>query len=337
MLTRILVPTKRLRDSLSVLRPLFPKGSKTVPVGLNVENGELTITCTQGIIYQDSIEIDDLNATEHVTVLYFDITSLLYEDDETALEFGQVAVSLSNSAFEVSLHFGYSVVSPVTFELPEFRTIESTIYVDSIKTLAAMNLNKLYNTVAPLVFENTVVLQKYPNTWVQMKADGFGVRATIDVDHAKLLNVFAPKEIAVAKGSTLLFRKDNTLLQIPYKVNTDSKKITNLLDGMKVQCTVNPGKYLERLMSISKVDSKAHAQITVYTGGIKTTVTAESVNLSASAGESLTDVVSVFHYPILVWIAFLKALGSNYIEILTGGEKICLRSSVTVIVTRVLP
>lgn len=330
------VKASDLNKAISAINPLFPKGSAAIPIGLYVRKGHLKIVCLQGVVYQADIPVDDDFADYSATIMYYNITPLLPSSGELYLEFTPVSVILTGDGVEAEFSFGYSIVAEQNFSGLVFTSVSSSTYLDSFSHLLNLGLDKLYGLISPVVVMGDVSLQKFPNTWVQVRSNGLPFNATLDIEHVRLITKFMPTQVCTSIPNTLVFKNATSVLQVPCKNNVDNKKITELMSDMGDPIQINIKYYLERIRSMIKVDSKTHCKISIYNTGIKTTVAHENTSISISAGKTDGEVIKVCHLPIQVWSSLLKGLSAETIQILIGGDKLCLRTTTMIIVTRVL-
>jgi hypothetical protein len=325
-----------LLKALNALTPLFPKGTSEMPIGFHLAQGRLKIVCLSGVIYQSSLVTYDELAVGHATVLYHDITPLVPTSGQVVIEFTPISVIITGDGFSVELPFGYSVVEEQDFSKIVFSSISSTGFSESLKRLLNMNIEKLYNTISPITINNGLALQRFQNTWIQVRVLGLPFEAVLDSEHVKLLVKFSPTEYYVANNSTLIFKNPTGILQLPCKASTDHSKITDLMEDLGEPVQLNLEKYLDKVKQMVKIDSKQHCKITVYKNGLKTTISYNNTTMSVYSGDVESEVVAVTHLPLTLWITYLRGLDSSVIQILVGGGKICLRTQSMVIVARVL-
>lgn len=322
--------------ALSTLRPLFPKGSSEMPIGLHMEAGVLKIVCLQGLVYQASVPVDDNLAINHATVMYYDISTLLPSTGDLELEFTPVGVSLCGHGIEAEFPLGYSVVEEQDFSKLVFSSIANSGFSEGLNRLLNMNLEKLYNQISPIAIHGEISLQRFQNVWVQVRSLGLPFTSVLDSDHVKLLIKFAPLEVCTSIPGTLVFKNSVGIMQLPCKPDNDSGKITDFMQDLGEPVQLTTKSYLERVKQIAKVDSKTQCKITLYKSGLKTTVTRNNTSVSVSTGETDSEVLQVCHLPMQVWLTYLRGLDSETIQILIGGGKICLRTQSMIIVARVL-
>lgn len=325
-----------LRKVFINLSSLLPKGTNTMPVGVHIKSGTVTIVALQGCVYQAEVPTTDLDAIHDVTIMYHDISPLLVGCNRIEFEVTPSSLIVNGEDFSVEFPFGYSSVAVQNFSNVSFKELNNYAYLDSFKKLISMNLDKLYNVASPIIILGDVALQKYGNTWVQVRTTGLSVNATVDLDHIRLLLKFVPTGVCISTPNTLLFKNKYSVLQLPCKRNIDSSLITDLMKDMTEPVTVNVKSYLERVKNIAKLESKQHCNIIVCEKGLKTTVTNAQSTVSVSTGDASSKVQKVVQLPMQLWLSCLRGLDADVIQILTGGDKICLRTQSVIIVTHAL-
>lgn len=330
------VKSADMLHALETLVPLFPTGQKSMPVGMYVKNGKLTIVCLSGSVYQADVDIDNYTLDYEATILYHDITPLLHMSGEMFIEFSQVGMSIKSDDVDCNFTFGYSMVAKQNFDNYIFRGINSDNYYTGLHDILNLGLTKLYNIPTPIILMDNYALQKFPNTWVQTRTPNLGLRTMLDQEHVRLLLRFKPTGVCSTSNNTLVFRNSYAYLQIPCKPLTDDKLITSLMEQLGEPTQLELRSYTDKVRLASRLNTKATCSVAVHKSGLKTTVSYESSSVSVIAGNLESEVLKVFKLPVQVWLAFLKVLDSNTIQILIGGEKICLRTQAIIIVTRAL-
>jgi len=325
-----------LRKVLTTIKPLFPKSTTEIPLGLQMSNGKLNIVCLQGLVFQSTIPVDDVLALNTATILYHDISTLLPSEGDIDIEFTPTHIYVYAKDFDVKFPVGYSVVEEQDFSKLAFSSINNSGFVEGFSRLLNMNLEKLMNQVSPIVVRNGLALQRFHNIWVQVRTTGLTFNAVLSTDHIKLLNKFVPSEVCTSIPGTLVFRNSTGILQLPCKPDNDTSKVTELMNDLGEPVNLHIRSYLERVKQIAKLDTKAHCNITLYKEGLKTTVSNNQVELSVKLGNTEHDVLQVCKLPIQLWITLLRGLDADIIQVLIGGGKICLRTGSTVILARVL-
>lgn len=331
------VDTSSLKNTLANLSNLFPKGSQSMPIGIHIRKGVMTIVCIQGCIYQADVMVDDTDFVADVTILYHDITPLMHKCVNVFFDITSTSLIMIGDNFEAEFVFGYSSVEVQKFNNILFKKIPNTQHLlMGLNSIIRMNLSKQYGKISPIHILGDVSLQKYGNTWVQVRTTGVPIDATIDYEHVKLLMKFMPLEVFTDFNNTLIFKNNYAILQIPCKKNFDKTLITDLMTDMSNCVTVDIENYIERVKNIAKLDSKQRCRIVIHDNGLSTSVNYENTNVRVSTGNISTEVLSVVELPIQLWLSFLNGLDSTRIQILTGGDKICLRTQYVIIVTHAL-
>ena len=326
-----------LHDVLFDISPLIPSGSTEVPIGFHLIGDTLTIVCVAGCVYQSELSVNNEDNTEaHCTVLYHDITAVLHTKEELQLEFMPVGLSITGSDFDITLPMGYSVVDIQEVPVKEFKAIPNQGYLEGFKTLTHVGLDKLFKVNEPVIVNKDISIQKYPCVWIQTRTIGLPFEAVLDMAHIKLLTRFKPTHVSDDRPGTLVFKNEHSVLQLPAKVNNTTESFVSLIEDMKDTVQLDITHYVDRIKAATKTDSKSHCKVTLYAGGIKTSVSHNKIEMALKCGNTSSDVVTVFSMPLQLWLTMLRCLDSDVIEILAGGQKICLRTLTTAIVAHVL-
>lgn len=337
MSTVLEVKASDIRKCFQELSMLIPKGAKELPVGISLQAGNLHVISTTGCVYIHSIDVDDTLSMEYVTILFHNVAALLSnEKDNVTLDFSPIGLTITGETFEVDFKKGYSVVEEPTFNDISFKGMQDSGWDNNLNKLIGMNLEKVYSAIRPITFYSDVAVQKYPNTWVQVRTLGIKDSMLLDTDHVRLLTHFNPTMYAKVGKDSMLFCRGNSFLQLPIKEVTSSNLVLDMMKDLGDPVTITLGHYLEQLRNVAKVSSRAQCKVTITEKGISTTVTEDGASISTHTGDIHAKVLKVFNIPIAVWITFLKALGTDSIQILVGGEKLCLRNHSMIILTRVL-
>lgn len=337
MSTVVSVRAYKFRKCLQYLSPIFPKGTTEIPLGINLSKGKLTLTCTTGCVFQAVLDVDSQDTATATVIYYSTIGSFLPGEENIDIEFLPTGIQLSGDNFEVTLPMGYSTVLPYDFGKHYFKDIESLIYKDNMTTLLGMNLDKLYSKPRPIAIYQDVAVLKYPNTWVQIRTTGLSFVGSLDPEHVRMLCKFEPTRLSADEGNTLILQNDFATLRLPCRTDIEENNFVSLLKDMDKTLMLSFDGYLEKLRNASKIDSKSMCKLTIYEEGVKTTISVASTSMAVKAGKTDGDVLSVVHLPLQVWLAFIKALGNGVVQILVGGDKLCLRNQSLVILTRVVP
>ncbi len=332
----IVVSAASFTNILSTLRVLVPKGDTEMPIGVYVNNGVLTIVCTQGCVYQAEVEIDDITTVAETTVLYRDISTLVPMTGEVELEFNSTYMSIHGEGFDADFPAAFSVVEKYNFSEVTFVEITSSMYLSGLMTILGTGLERLYNKISRIMIWDSVAVQKFPNVWIQVRANGLPVEAVLDTSHVKLLTQFSPTKVSISDASTLVFSNKTATLQLPCRPVQDKTKITELMSDMTPVSQFNISSYLEKLRSAVRFGAKEHCKIALHSSGIRTILSHSNVSVKVSMGDIHSDVVGVFELPIQLWLSLLRGIGSENVEVLYGGNKVCLRTPFTIIVAHVL-
>ena len=110
--------------------------------------------------------------------------------------------------------------------------------------------------------------------------------------------------------------------------------ISTTLSSMQKPVDLYLSKYVDSVKGLAKLSNKAICNLIVFENGLQTTIDEAGANMSVMCGER-GNVVGTAQMPINAWINFLRALGSEHIQLLVGGDLLCLRNQFLIILTHV--
>lgn len=318
------------------LKPLFPKGTSDMPIGMYVRDSHLRVTCVQGCVYQAEIPIDDALAIASATVIYKDISDLVPTSGELTVEFANVCVEVTGSNLELVLPIGYSVVEEQDFTKLVFSSIDTSMSRDGLNRIIGMGLEKLYGVISPISIKENVSLQRFQNIWVQTRTIGLGFESLLDTEHIKLILNFGPTQFCRDSKKSLVFKNSIGYLQVPCSSDNDKSVITELMQDLGDPITLVITNYLDKVRQISKLNVKAQCKVVIYEKGLKTVISQNNITIGVATGDTQTKVLSTCSLPISLWVTMLKGLDAETIQVLVGGGKICLRTQYIIILARAL-
>lgn len=329
------VNQQELKVVLESLTPLFPQGSKEIPVGFHFSGYQLTIVCLQSVVYQAQLELQE-SLTSYCTIMYNNIAPLLEKTGFVKLEVTPVSLIIHGGDFDVEFPFGYSNVEEQDIPSEGYKPITQSMYYTGFRAILNIGLDKLYKLDPPIQLNEGIAVQKFPNVWLQVRTPGLPICTTIDRTHLKLIQNFNPQAVCDEVPGVLTFMNRNAVLQIPCKAANSSSSVTDLLSDMDSEITLRLGNYYERLNVATKVSGNTPCKISIREDGITTTVMSNGVQVSLSCGANEGEFLNAVQLPLQLWMAFLKGIETNTFQILVGGDKICLRTQNLIIVTHVL-
>ena len=335
MSTVIAFDSKEMCNSILMLSSMFPRGSMEMPVGLQLADGYLTVSCFQGCAYTNRFPVHS-NEVFSVTILYHDISALITQSTDLTLIYDMVGVTIKGPDFDAHFSIGYSTVKPQLVDQMLFHDIQGSQYADTLRTLWSLNLEKLYNIASPIVIKHNVALQRYPNTWVQVKALGLPFTAVLDVEHVKLVVKFKANAVSTDTSGMLVFKNRTAYLHVPCRVDNNNVSVADLMHGLGEPHKLVLGNYVDKVRQASRIDPKSSAKIVLYDGGLKTEIVTGQTTISIANGSTEGTPLLVCNYPMPLWLALLKSLGDGVVQFLVGGDKLCMRTGTIVILTRVL-
>lgn len=334
MSTVLTLPAKELKECFSALSLIAAKGSQLTPVSLILKDQKLSFVCLQGCIVQGSIAVAS-NEIANAVFMYYDVTPIMPPSGNVDVALYDYGVTVAGESFTCSFPTGYSDVTEFEFSDHKFTKIENNAYIDSFRVMLGMNLDKLYSKPVPVTVFGNVAVVKHSCCYVQTRMYNLPYKAQIDAEHVKMIMKFKPWEVSASSPNTLVFRKGNIVLQIPCRTGIGENDFPEFLKDMKTVCMVNAGGLYEKVNYTAKVSSKSKCTILTTARGIKISVNIDNASSSISNGDMSGDITFTTFFPISTLLAFLRAIGDDTMEILTGGELLCLRTQNLIILVRV--
>lgn len=334
-MSTVVVNQGELKVVLESITPLFPQGSREIPVGFHFNGDHLTIVCLQSVVYQAEIELQE-NLTTYCTIMYNNIAPLLEKTGFVELEVTPVSLIIRGGDFEIEFPFGYSDVEEQDIPADGYKPMSAAMYFNGFRSILNIGLEKLYKLDPSIILDGDIAVQKFPNVWLQVRTPGLPICTTIDRTHLKLIQNFSPQAVCDEVPGVLTFMNKNSVLQIPCKASNTSTNVMDVLGDMHDEVTLHLGNYFDRLNVATKVSGNSPCRIAIHEDGIVTTVVSGGVQVSLSCGANDGKLLNTIQLPLQLWMAFLKGIETNTFQILVGGDKICLRTQSLIIVTRVL-
>lgn len=337
MSTIIEVSTNELSSCFSELALLIPKGSKDLPVGIDLQAGILSFYHNAGTVYLHTIEVEG-NEVEHCTVLFYNISELLTAtgDNTTCLEFLDTGLHIYNSIADLQLSHGYSTVTYPELPNAGYINLPATGWKDNLQTVLNMGLDKLYMKTEPIIVAENESVLKYANTWVKCRTPALSLNKILDIEHIRLLNKFNPNSYQILSRDSILFKHGNALLLLPCKTPTDLKDTEEFfrvtMSKLSEPVTISVSHYNDSVRCLSKICNKAVCNLVIFESGVKTTVDEAGAAMSVTCGKT-GKVIGTAQIPIAAWLVFLRALGTERIQIMIGGDILCLRNQSLIILT----
>lgn len=172
--------------------------------------------------------------------------------------------------------------------------------------------------------------------YVQTRTMSIPFTATFDLSHIRIITSLCPEEVSTDFSDSALFKRGSMFVQLPCKYIVEDNDFLHLLEGMESVSLVDITDHQSRLRNSVKFKGHITCNVSLYPSGLRTTIITENASVSVLTGETTQEPIITFTFPYQVWIAILTALGQGQVQILTGGQKICLRTQSLAILTSVI-
>lgn len=326
-----------LRKALSDVSPLFPSGSHTIPMLFKLSGSDLTICCTTGCIYVNTLEVSNPdNENWEITVIYKNLLDFIAKEGQVTLSHAPHGLDLSNASFAVTLPAGYSVITPPELPNVGYRDVTHTGYIPGLDKLVNMGLGNLYSVDKPIHMYGQVSVLKFPNVQVQARTPGLDVNALMAPEHVKLLTRFNPEAWYTNNMDILILRRDRAYLELPIEAVREENNFVKQMDGLSEPVTIDLDGYLDKLRSMSKVSPRGRCKLVILNTGLETTVSQDNLTLSTYIGSRDGKVLSATYLPVPLWLSMVKAADGTQAQVLYKGDIVCLRTQAIIILARAL-
>lgn len=329
------VKTKPLASYLKTVALVMPKGTNTIPLGITLQNNKFSIVSDAGGIYTEMSEVVASKDACQVTCLYCDMASLL-SGEETEFEIDQYGVIMRGPGYETTFPIAYSSIERIDKSDVSFKQVHDNGYIDSLKTILRINPEKLFSSVHPVTVYGDISLLKYPSMYVQARTMSLPFTAVFDLSHIRIITAMCPTEVSTDFSDSALFKRDSVLVQLPCKYLVEENNFLSMLSDMESASLVDITDHQNRLRDSVKFKGHLSCKIAIYPNGLRTTITTENASIAVLTGETTREPILTCTFPYQVWIAILTALGQGQVQILTGGQKLCLRTQSLAILTSVI-
>lgn len=321
---------------LQDISSLLPKGSTTLPIGIVVRDREIQFTTSSGIAYTTSIGAEDTIPVS-VTVLYSPLEPFIEPDSKITLDIGTQNVTLSSGNFRAALDLAYSTVEPLSIPKDAVwqRLGNFAHAVPGLKTLTSTGLSTYYKKEQPVSVYKDVSAIFYPNVRLQVRTPNLSFQSVLPAEHCKLLMRFLPEEYCIHED-WIFFKRDATLLVLPYRPVTSGNLIPDIVRAMSAPVTLQMGKYADKIKALSKL-KYLRLTIVMYTDGIMTQSFGKGTAINIPVGDVSGLPLSSFIVPTDLWYMCIRMLKSDTYQVLFNKEGlICLRTQSETIVLRAI-
>lgn len=334
MLTDITVKGSELKTVLADIAQLIPSGTKSVPVGLSLSKGILTLTCMGICNYEATIPVDSTDEAD-ITIAYATIHDLVPSGEQVSLRLQNDGVSIETSKMTRFLRVAYSVVSKLDYPMKTLEPIQGTSAIANLRTLIRTQLPNLYKKQPPIDICNEVAVLKYGNIWIQVRVLGFPCNCTLTQDCLKILTNFSPKQYCTVSSDTALFMRNNCKLYVPMKKCDSLVNATTVIpkDAKAVQLTMD--KFSDNIKLLKSMGCK-NVTITLMSDGLSIYGNSAEGNLTLPLGKQEGEFIASFQLPVDLTAICFNLFSGSTLEFLYKDGVLCMRNTYMVMVTRVL-
>lgn len=333
-MSSVSVSAKALYDCFSTLALVSPKGES--PVSMVLTHTSLVFKSVSGCSFQGMVPVASEDEDSR-TILWYNVCPLIPKDGDLTFDIEASLVSVRGDGVSFSFSTGYSEAVDLDLSRNQFIRLESNSYETGLQCIQAMSFDKLYGRTPPINVYGDVAVVEYPSLYLRVRTTGLPFNAAIDNEHAKVLLRFKPKEIAVnTTDSSIVLKRNGIMLELPCKLEPDESEFLSYLKGMRVVCRLEVEDFALQLSCLAKVSRKTECHLTLTESGLQVDANSGFSSVAVSVGDVTNTVLLSCRFPTEVLLAIFNTLGKGLVEILIGGDLLCLRTQTVAILTRVL-
>lgn len=325
-----------LRDCLSNLLPLFDKGSAIIPVGLKIQNNELTVICNNKCSFKDIIPVEcDESGYAEVVIQYKNIIDYLPNIGSVEFEINNRGLFINHPDVSLTLPAGYSEYKELNISGLEFKPIVSTGYLSGLRCLLNFNLSSITKMEKPITVYQQLSVIKYPQLVAQTRTLGLPFSGVFTPDLINLMVKFQPTEVCDDNPACVTLKRNKAYLQIPREVVNADNNFMSYMTDLQNPIQLNFEGLNDKLRCMAKLGTGLECHVTIHEKGLSCSVLKEGTSITSKIGDCSSGVSHVFKIPLSIWNICVRALDSDTAQILYGGGKVCLRTQSIIIITRV--
>lgn len=326
-----------LRKALNDVSPLFPTGSHTFPMLFKLSGSDLTLVCTTGCVYANTLEVSNPdNENWEITVIYKNLLEFITAEGLVTITHASYGVELSGDGYTINLPAGYSVITPPVFPEVGFTAVTHTGYIPGLDALVSMGLGSLYAADKPVHMYGQVSVLKFPNVQVQARTPGLDITALMSPEHVKLLTRFGADSWYTNNSDVLILKRDRAYMELPIEAIHEENLFVKQMEGLSAPVTLDLEHYLDKLRSMSKLNARGRCKLVIRETGVETSVNQDNLSIATAIGSKDGRVLSAVYLPLPLWMSMVKAAGNAKAQILYKGDIVCLRTQAIIILARAL-
>lgn len=323
-----------LKSVLADMATLIPSGTKSVPLGVDVSSGVLSLTCNGTCNCEETIRVDT-DVSLSVTISYSAIHDYIPSGEDIHLTVQDNGISFKSSKIERFFKTAYSVVSKLNYKLPTMNPIDGQNAVHRLTPLVRTQLANIYKKEMPISTHEGIAMLKYPNIWIQVRLPGFPCSCTFTQDCVRTLVSFGPKKYGIYSNDTIVFTRDNATLFVPMRECTELANVSTLLpeNPHVVRMYVSPKADIVKLLKM--FDCKT-IRVTLVEQGCTMSGACLDGSVTIPMGNSDGEYVCSYELPTELLTLILGFFSDTVAEFLYKEGILCVRNQDTAIAVRVL-
>lgn len=312
-----------LKGVFKDIKPIYKNCQDGALMGFNVDNYNLYITCSNGVVYEQHLPCEHPGPYS-LTVLYQDLSELLPGRGVVDLELAPLYVSITSEFISATLQRANSDIARYRQRAMEFSQIDPSIVRGWASVFSETStISKSLKREAAVVFKPPHAIIKFPTFWLQLQNNILDTSMSLNV--LKAIAEFAPTEFATT-DSAIEFRRRNATLSVQRTPIETCEFIDSITSDHEAPVTLRGQSYLPRIQQFLRSVGAGRCRCYFYRSGIEVVVSRPKVQSSLRIGECDAKIAVIDTFLEYVQM-FFRLCGEQDVTITSGKKSIQLSTT----------
>lgn len=196
---QVVVEARELKSMFTHIRPILRNAMDGGLMGFAVENHVLTVTCKNGIIFEQKFAVE-LDGPIYSTVIYRDVAELLPGSGQATVDISEKAVMLATPTFSTTFVAAYGEVRPYARRVIDYAPCKGADYKRIASAFAELSpVAKSLKRESSVILSPPHAICKYPTVWLEVAFKG--LTTSIGTRELRTIANFNPKYYGVTESA----------------------------------------------------------------------------------------------------------------------------------------
>lgn len=278
---QVVVEARELRSMFRSLRPILRNSMDGGLLGFAVEDNILTVTCKNGIIFEQKFAVEP-EGPMYATVVFRDIAELLPGQGQVEIDISEKAVSIQAEEFGTTFLAAYGEVTKYVPRVKEYKPCRGEDYRRMANTFQQLSsVSKSLKKESSVLLVPPRAICKYPTVWLEVIFRGLST--TIGLREIRTIANFDPKYYGVS-GDAVEFINGSAMMAFPItpvgEVRTCKEVLSNPSEAYRLSSTPES---LESLQSFART-VHGSCKLSFYSDGYSVQYKNQEVEMALRMG-----------------------------------------------------